>query len=144
MRDHNARFQRWLEFFTAFDYTVEYLKGGANGIADFLSRLSESATEHDRTGSSSLTPVDDGSIFLICVCRLRTRSSPTPGVGLSAPVLRPESGVLGGLTFSSSEIRYFRAHGPRMRIGNLCTPSGRFVVHVSAAVTTADRRPGCR
>ena len=28
--DHNARVQRWLEFLTAFDYTLEYCKGSAN------------------------------------------------------------------------------------------------------------------
>ncbi|MEP2272374.1 MAG: ribonuclease H family protein, partial [Marinobacter sp.] len=46
VRDHNARVQRWLEFFTAFVYTLEYRKGNANGNADFLSRLPEPATEH--------------------------------------------------------------------------------------------------
>ncbi|MEO9747519.1 MAG: ribonuclease H family protein, partial [Marinobacter sp.] len=35
--DHNARVQRWLELFTAFDYNLEYRKGSANGNADFLS-----------------------------------------------------------------------------------------------------------
>ena len=57
---HNARVQRWLEFLTAFDYTLVYRKGSANGNADFLSCLPEPAIEHDRSGSSSLTPVDDG------------------------------------------------------------------------------------
>ena len=37
--NHDARVQRWLEFLTAFDYTLEYRKGSANGNADFLSRL---------------------------------------------------------------------------------------------------------
>ena len=58
--NHNARVQRWLEFLTASDYTLEYRKGSANGNADFLSGLPEPATEHDRSGSSSLTPVDPG------------------------------------------------------------------------------------
>ena len=58
--DHNARVQWWLEFLTAFDYTLEYRKGSANGNADFLYLLPESVTEHDRTGSSSLIPVEDG------------------------------------------------------------------------------------
>ena len=76
--DHNARVQRWLEFFTAFDYTLEYRKDGANGNPDFLSRLLDPATEHGRSGSSSLTPVNGSSVFLIRACGLRTRSSPPP------------------------------------------------------------------
>ena len=55
---HNARVQRWLEFRTAFDHTLEYRKGSANPEADFLSRLPEPAAEHDRSGSGSITPVD--------------------------------------------------------------------------------------
>ena len=50
--NHNARVQRWLEFLTAIDYTLDYRKGSANGNADFLSRLPEPATKHDRSGSS--------------------------------------------------------------------------------------------
>ena len=61
--DHNARVQRWLEFLAAFGYALEYRKG--NGNADFLSRLPEPATEHDRAGSGSFIPVDDCGIFLI-------------------------------------------------------------------------------
>ena len=45
--DHNARVQRWLEFLTAFYYTLEYRNGSADGNADFLSRLPEPATEHN-------------------------------------------------------------------------------------------------
>ncbi|MEP1591365.1 ribonuclease H family protein, partial [Sulfitobacter sp.] len=78
--DHNARVQRWLQFLTAFNPTLEYRKGNANGNADSPSRLPEPATEHDRSGSSRLNPVEDGGIFLIRACGLRARSSPTPGV----------------------------------------------------------------
>ena len=105
--DHNARVQRWLEFLTVFDYTLEYRKGNANGNADFLSRLPEPATERDRTGSSSLIPVENGSFFLIRACGLRTRAAPIPGVGLSGLVPHPESAVLGGLPFASSDFRDF-------------------------------------
>ena len=105
--DHNARVQRWLEFLTAFDYTLEYRKGNANGNADFLSCFPEPATEHGRNGSSNLTPVDDGGIFLILACGLRTRSYPTPGVGWSGLVPHPESAVLGGVPFASSEFSRF-------------------------------------
>ena len=99
--DHNARVQRWLEFLTAFDHTLEYRKGSANENADFLSRLPEPATEHDRKGSSCLIPVEDGGIFLIRACGLRTWASPIPGVGLSGLVPHPESAVLSGLPFAS-------------------------------------------
>ena len=57
---HNARVQRWLEFLTPFDYTLEYRKSSANGKADLPSCLPEPATEHDLSGSSSLTPIEDG------------------------------------------------------------------------------------
>ena len=54
--DHNARVQRWVEFLIAFDNTLKCRKGSANRNADFLSRLPESAMEHNRSGSSSLEP----------------------------------------------------------------------------------------
>ena len=84
--DHNARVQRWLEFLTAFDCILEYRKGSANRNTEYLSRLPEPATEHGRTGSSSLIHVEDGGIFLIPARGLRTRASPIPGVGLSGLV----------------------------------------------------------
>ena len=107
VRDHNARVQRWLDFLTASDYILEYRKGSVNGNADFLSRLPEPATEHDRSGSSSLTPVIDGSIFLIRVFGLRAHSAPSAGVGLGGLVPRPENAVSGGLSFTSSDFRDF-------------------------------------
>ena len=107
--DHNARVQRWLEFLTTFDYTLEYRKGSANGNTDFLSRLPEPATEHDCTGSSS--PVEDGAIFLIRACGLRTRASPISGVGFSGLVPHPESAVLGGIPFASRFFAIFAHTG---------------------------------
>ena len=62
METHNAQAQRWLEVFTAFDNAFECRKGNANSNADFLSRLPEPATEHDRNGSTSLNPVEDRGI----------------------------------------------------------------------------------
>ena len=109
--------------------------------ADFLSRLPEPATEHDRSGSSSLTPVDDDGIFVIRACGLSTRSSRTPGVGLVGPMPHFDNAVLGGFTFHLSDFRDSRAHGPR-RIDGLCAPSGRPLPRVSAAVTTINRRRG--
>ena len=95
--DHNAPVQRWLEFLTAFECTLEYRKGSASGNADFLSRLPEPAKKHNDSESNSVTPVEDGGIFLIHTWGLRTRSSPNSGVGLSGLVPRPESAVLSGL-----------------------------------------------
>ncbi|CAB1101693.1 unnamed protein product [Ectocarpus sp. CCAP 1310/34] len=43
--ENNARVQGWLEFLTAYNYTLEYRKGSANGNADFLSRLPVAAVE---------------------------------------------------------------------------------------------------
>ena len=102
-----------LELLIAFDYILEYRKGSTNANTDFLSRLPEPATGHDRGGSSRLTPVDVGGVFLIRVSELRTRSSPTPGVGLGGLVPRPGSVVLCRLPFTSSTFHDFRAHWPR-------------------------------
>ena len=135
----DARVQRWFEFLTAFDYTLDYRKGIANGNADFLSRLSQPASEHERSGSSSLTPVDDVGIFLIRACGLRTRSSPTPGVGWDgAP---PRERDFGCAPFRLYGFSRPSAHQPRMKINDL-PASGRFVARESAAVTTVDCRPG--
>ena len=78
-------------------------KAGKNVNADFLSRLPEPATEHDRSGSKSLNPVEDGSIYLIWASGLRYPSSPIPGVGLGGLVPRTESAVLSGLPFTSAD-----------------------------------------
>lgn len=43
----------------------KYGKGSVNGSADSLSRLPEAATEHDCSGSSSVTPADVDGIFLL-------------------------------------------------------------------------------
>ena len=72
--------QRRLEFLGAFDYTLEYRKGSANGNADLLSRLSEPATDNDGSGSTSLTPVKHGGIYLIRACGL---CNPSRGRGSS-------------------------------------------------------------
>ena len=57
--ERNPRVQRWMEFLAAYNYTLEYRRGSANGNADFLSRLPLPATELDRCGASSLTPSDE-------------------------------------------------------------------------------------
>ena len=140
--NHNARVQRGLEFLTTFDHILEYRKGSANGNADFLSRLPEPATEHDRSGSTSLNPVEDVGIYLIRAYGLSTLSSPIPGVGFGGLVPRTESAVLGGLIFTSADLCDFRTHGPRMRIDDFSAPSGSFVARVSDSVATINCCPG--
>ena len=134
--------QRWLEFLTAFGYTLNYRKGSANGNAGFLFRLPEPTTEHDGTGSISLISVKDDSIFHIRACGRRDSASPISGVGPSRMVPETESDGSGGLPFASSDFRDFRTHRPRMRIDDLSAPSGGFVAHVTATVTTDDCRSG--
>ena len=140
--NHNARVQRWLEFLTAFDYTLEYRRESLNGNADFLSRLPEPATEHDRNGSTNITPVEDGDIYLIMACGLYTPSSPIPGVGLGGLMPRTESNALGGLLLTLADFCDFRTQGPRMRLDDLPTPSRSFVARVSASTATVDSSPG--
>ena len=130
MGNHNARVQRWLEFLAAFDYTLESRKGSANGNADLLSRLPEPATEHDRSGLTSVNPVEDGGIYLRRVCGLNNPSSPIPGVGLGGLVPRTASAILGGLPFTSADI------------DDLSAPSGDSSLVFSAPVATVDRCPG--
>ena len=140
--NHNARVQRWLEFLTEFDYTLEYQKESANGNADFLSRLPEPATEHDRNGSTSLTPLEGGGVYLIRACGLYTPSSPIPGVGLGGLIPRTENNALGRLPLTLADFCNFRTHGPRVRLDGLPTPSRRFVTRVSASTATVDSSPG--
>ena len=137
MGNHNARVQRWFECLTSTAHSST-----ANGNAHFLSRLPEPTTEHDRSGSTSLNPVEDDGIYLIRTCGLSTPSSPIPGVGLGGLVPRTEGAVLGGLPFTSADFCNFRTHGPRKRIDDLSAPSGSFVARVSASVATVDRYPG--
>ena len=91
--------------------TLEYRKGSANGSADFLSRFPEPATEHDRSKSTSLNPVEDSGIYLMRACELSTPSSPIPGVCLDGLVPRSESAVLGGLPFTSIDFWDFAHTG---------------------------------
>ena len=105
------RVQRWLEFLTASDYTLEYRQGSANGSTDFLSRLPEPTTDHDRSGSSSPTSDEDGGVFFIRACGHCTSSPPTLGVGLNGLVPRLESAVLGGLPFPRRSFAIFAHTG---------------------------------
>lgn len=60
--------QRWLDFLSAYTYTLEDHEGSAIANADFLSRLSLTATERDRTGTSRLAHPDGVAVYLVRSC----------------------------------------------------------------------------
>ena len=91
-----------LKYLTAFDYALEYRKRSANGNAGFLSRLPQPATEHDRRGSSRLTPVDDEAIYLVRACGLLTPFTSILGIGLGGLVPQPDRAVSGGFPLTSN------------------------------------------
>ena len=87
--EHNSRVQRWLEFLSAYSYTLEYRKGSASGNADFLSRLPQPVTDLDRTGPNRLTSPDTLGVYLIHACSFTPIESSTPGIGLGGLVPPP-------------------------------------------------------
>ena len=95
-----------------------------------------------RVGLPASPPPRTAVSFPMRVCGFRTRSSPTPGVGLGGRVLRPKSVVLGWLPITSSDFHDCRKHGPCMRIDGISAPRGRFVARASASVATVHCRPG--
>ena len=90
---------------TAFDCTLEYRKGSANGVADFSDPLARAAMEYDYSGLTSFNsvgltspnPVGDNGIYLLRTGGLRAPSSSIPGVGLGGLVPCTASTALGGL-----------------------------------------------
>ena len=93
---HIARVQSWLDFLSAYTYTLEYRKGTANGNADLLSRLPQPAT--DRTEPNRLSSPDTLGIYLIHPCGFTPCEPSMPGIGLGGlvptsslpiPVIRP-------------------------------------------------------
>ena len=117
--EHSPRVQRWLEFLTTYNYTLEYRKDSANGNADFLSHLPLPAMELERSGPSSRTPSDEERVFLIRSHGLLLGGPSAVRVGLSGLAPSNPSSSLGGLTLSPDDVQDFRQHGPRMRL----TPS---------------------
>ena len=101
----NARVQGYLEFVTAFDCTLEYRKGSANGIGNNLARFPEPAAEFDCSvltnfkpvGLTSPNPVGESGIYLLRIRGLRAPSWPILGVVLGGLAPLAESTVLGGL-----------------------------------------------
>lgn len=120
--EHNARVQRRLEVLTAYDNTLKYRKGNANGNADFLCRLPQPATELDRTGPGR-----------------STYDSRTPGIALGGLVPTTGSAAFGGLPLTTAGFRNFHQYRPRTRVDDLNAPTGRSAVriqpHASASYT---------
>ena len=118
------RIQRWMEFFSAYNFRLSYRRGQENANADFLSRLTLPPIADDVSGASALTDPDDLGVYLIRACGLTTSSCPFPGVGLGGlvsspyiPVLgglapSPDTLVLGGLPLTSDDFRTHRAPIP--------------------------------
>ena len=108
--EHNARVRRWLEVFSAYNYTLKYCKGTANGNADFCLRLPQPATDADRTGRNRLTcPVTVG-IYLISPCDFAPNEPPAPGIGLGglvSPSSRPIP-TIQPLSFTADDYGDFR------------------------------------
>lgn len=116
-------------------------KSSSNGNASFLFRLPPPATDHDRSGSSRLTPMDDEAIYLIRTCRLRRPLSPVP-LGFFGLVSRPDSAVLGGIPLTPTDYQDFRPRGPRVTNDDSAIRTGWFVAHVCAVVDTTEARFG--
>ena len=113
--EHKARVQRWLEFLTAYPYTIKYRRGSANANADFLSRLPLPATDADRTGPFRLTDPDDVHAYLIRPSRPDLLRTP-PESSLGGLVSSPDNNPLGGLQLSSSDFHDFRSWGSSIQL----------------------------
>lgn len=57
----NARVQRWLEYLTAFDHTLDYRTGASNDNAGWFLRLSQPANYHERTVPTSLNSLNEAA-----------------------------------------------------------------------------------
>ena len=134
--EHNPRVQRWIEFLSAYQYTLKHRSGAANGNADMLSRLPLPATDEDKTGFSRITSPDDVGVYVIASTGRSSSTHTIPGVDLGGGVPHDQSVALGGLPLTDEDFGDFRQHGPRMRIDDLDTPSGVFAVRAFPCVNT--------
>ena len=100
IEETKSRIQRWMEFFSAYNFSLSYRRGKDNANADFLSRLPLPPTNEDISGSCTLTDPDDLGVYLIRACGLVPSFCPIPGIGLGgltpSPPVTP-SLALGGL-----------------------------------------------
>ena len=154
------RIQRWMEFFSAYNFCLSYRRGRENANADFLSRLPLPPIEEDVSGASALTDSDDLGVYLIRACGFTTPACPVPGVGLGgltpspchAPdaalgglTRRPDSPVLGGLPLTIDGFRTHRAPMPpthmtaRPRRPYAIPPKAPFTIYAISALDDAPR-----
>ena len=114
--EHKARVQRWLEFFSAYTYTLESRRGTPNGNADFLSCPPQPATDAHRTGPNRLTSPDTVSIYLTRPCGFTPCEPSMPSIGsgvlvstpsLPIPIIRP-------IPSTDGDNGVFRRLGPSM------------------------------
>ena len=114
--EHNTRVRRRLEILSAGTYTLEYRKGTANGIADFLSCLPQPATDAYRTGRNRLTGPDTVGIYLIRPCGFAPNEPPTTGIGLGGLVSPPSRPIptIQPLLLTANDFRDFRLLGSRI------------------------------
>lgn len=77
------RTQRWMEFLSAYEFTLLYCCGRDNANADFLSRLPLPPPEEDISVSCALSDLDDFGVHLIRAYGLMPFSCPIPGIVMS-------------------------------------------------------------
>lgn len=109
--EHNSRVQQWLEFLSAYKYTVKCRKGTANGNADVLSRLPQPPTVKDLNDACRLTNPTDVGFCVIGAGGIWSRginSVANPGLGWINLAHTPDS-VVGGLTPADSDFGDFRS-----------------------------------
>ena len=134
------RIQRWMEFFSAYNFSLSYRRGKDNANADFLSQLPLPPTDEDISSSCALTVPDDFGVYLIRACGLVPSFCPIPGIGLGglAPlshatpsralgglIPQPDPPILGGLPLSRADFRTHHAPlPPTHMIGFIDRPHG--------------------
>ena len=143
------RIQRWMNFFSAYNFHLSHRRGQENANAGSLSRLPLPPIDEDISGASALTDPDDLGVYLIRACGFTTPACPVPGVGLggltSSPchasdaVLggltpRSNSPVLGGLYLTIDDFRTQRAPMPPTHMTD--RPRRRYVTPPKAPFTT--------
>ena len=112
------RIQRWMEVYSAYNFSLFYRRGKDNANADILSRLPLPPTDEDISGYCALTDTDDLGVYLTRACDLVPSFCPTPGIGLGglAPlshvtpslalgglIPQPDPPILGGLPLSRAD-----------------------------------------
>ena len=114
--EHNAHVQRGFEVPPTHSYTLEYRKGWFNGNADFLSRLSQPATDLDCTGPNYLISTDTVYTHLIQAFCFTAIVPFTPGFVLGG-FIPPASSCFNPIPpfpGTKNDFGVYRRHGSRM------------------------------